>query len=145
MYAEIDIAIMTIQTTIAQIKSALTDTFSTVDLWFDKAPELRSYRPDSGGWTVNEILEHIGLTNHFLLILIGKGSSKALHNSRGLDLKTELQHYTFQWEKLDEIGRHKSFAWVRPEHMEPRGDKTLAEVRVQLKEQVRSCLDTRAF
>jgi hypothetical protein len=136
---------MDIQTTITQIRSALTDAFSAIDVWFDKAPDLRSYRPRSSGWTVNEILEHIGLTNHFLLILIDKGTSKALLNSRGANLEIELQNYAFQWEKLNEIGLHKSFAWVRPEHMEPKGARTSEEVRWQLKEQMRHCgatLDT---
>ncbi len=132
---------MNIQTTIADIKTFLLDTFSSIDTWFEMDVELRNYRPTSGGWTIDEILEHIGLTNHFLLILIDKGANKALENVHKLDLQTELQNHVFHWNKLSEVGLHKSFTWIRPEHMEPTGKKPLAEVRHQLKEQVSRCLN----
>ena len=118
----------------------MVDTFSTIDKWFDKDDNLRHYRPRNGGWTIDEILEHIGLTNHFLLILIDKGTNKALQNIHQLDLTTELEHYSFHWNELKEVGLHKSFPWIRPEHMEPTGSKSLKEVRNQLKEQVTHCL-----
>lgn len=131
---------MTIEPILADVKNALITTFSAIDAWFDKDNNLRTYRPLNGGWTIDEILEHIGLTNHYLLILIEKGANKALSNLLQADLSTELTNYNFQYEKLAEIGQHKSFAWVRPEHMEPTGNKPLAEVRNQLKEQVHQCL-----
>ena len=132
---------MSIQTIIAEIKTSLENTFSTIDTWFDKGPGLLNYRPANGGWTINEILEHIGLTNHFLLILIDKGTNKALQNIHKLDLQTELQNHVFHRDKLIEVGLHKSFTWIRPEHMEPTGKKPLEEVRSQLKEQVARCID----
>lgn len=130
---------MDIRDIIANIKQSLHDTFNEVDTWFDKDFDLRNFRPSNGGWTINEILEHIGLTNHFLLILIRKGTQKSLQNIHGLDLKTELENHVFQFDKLDEVGLHKSFAWIRPEHMEPSGSKPLSEVREQLKNQVVEC------
>ena len=133
--------IMYIQTIISEIKTFLTDTFSSIDTWFDKDRELRCYRPINGGWTVNEILEHIVLTNHFLIILIDKGTNKALQNIHKLDLEAELQNHIFQYDKLTEIGLHKSFAWIRPAHMEPTSNTSLDEVRNQLKEQVNHCLE----
>ena len=132
---------MSIQATIAGIKIFLIDTFLTIDTWFDKDDDMRSYRPADGSWTINEILEHIGLTNHFLLILIDKGTNKALQNIHKLDLQTELQNHVFHWDKLTEIGLHKSFTWIRPGHMEPTSYKPLDEVRNQLKEQVSRCLE----
>lgn len=131
---------MTIELIITDVKNALTTTFSTIDVWFDKDKRLHTYRPLNGGWTIDEILEHVGLTNHYLLILIEKGANKALSNLLQVDLSTELANHNFQYEKLAEIGQHKSFAWIRPEHMEPTGNKPLAEVRHQLKEQVHQCL-----
>jgi hypothetical protein len=138
---------MGIQQLIAEIRALLTDTFSQVDTWFDEPANLRSYVPADQGWSINEVLTHIGLTNHFLLILIEKGVAKATLNTRGLDLATELAHYQFQREKLDAIGVLHSFAWVRPEHMEPRTatlPPPLAAVRQQLHDQVAqalACLD----
>ena len=132
---------MEIREIITEIKDFLNTTFNNIDLWFDKGSELRSYKPKSGGWTIDQILEHIGLTNHFLLILIDKGTNKALANTSKLDINEELKSYTFHKDKLTEIGLHKSFNWIRPEHMEPKAEKSLVQVRQQLKEQVQQCLD----
>ncbi len=132
---------MEIENIISEIKDFLNNTFESIDLWFDKDTEMRSYKPKSGGWTIDQILEHIGLTNHFLLILIDKGTKKALANTSKLDIKEELNNYTFHLDNLTEVGLHKSFNWIRPEHMEPKSEKTLELVRQQLKEQVQQCLD----
>jgi hypothetical protein len=61
---------MTIKATIHSIHQHLTDTFAAVDSWFDQPEDLRNWRPADGGWTINEILEHISLTNFSLLKLI---------------------------------------------------------------------------
>ena len=42
-------------------------------------------------------------------------------------------------DKLDEIGLHKSFPWIRPEHMEPKGEISLPQVRITIKEQLKKC------
>jgi hypothetical protein len=131
---------MNIQSLITEIKVALTTTFESIDTWFDKDAQLCAYRPVNGGWTINEILEHIGLTNHFLLILIDKGTRKALDNAAKQDLQAALKEHVFHYDQLTEVGLHQSFIWIRPEHMEPAG-KPLNEVRVQLKEQVAHCLE----
>lgn len=130
---------MNITNIILEIKNFLNTTFSKIDLWFEKEVEIRSYRPNSGGWTIDQILEHIGLTNHFLLILIDKGTNKALSNASKLDLDEELKNYKFHYDKLTEVGLHQSFNWIRPEHMEPKADKTSEQVRQQLKDQVQQC------
>jgi len=132
---------MDIAPLINEIRQYLVSTFDTIDTWFDKEENLRTYRPANGGWTVNEVLEHIGLTNHFLLILIDKGTTKALQNIHKLNLAEELEHYAFHRDKLDEVGLHLSFTWIRPEHMEPAGTQPLDEVRQLLHAQVDRCLD----
>ncbi|GAB3823866.1 DinB family protein [Hymenobacter jeollabukensis] len=124
---------------IAHIRYVLDDAFARLNEWFDHPEAERKFRPRSGGWTADEVLEHVGLTNHFLLILIDKGAAKALKNQAGLDLATELQSYQFTDPRLDEVGLHKSFEWIRPAHMEPTGQKLLPEVREQLQEQLRHC------
>ena len=72
---------MDISALIANIRTLLQHTFASVDGWFDKPNALRAYLPYNGGWSTDQILEHIGLTNHFLLILIDKGAQKALNKS----------------------------------------------------------------
>ncbi len=132
---------MKIENLIVEIKETLTKTFGQIDLWFDKDQKVREFKPVNNGWTINQILEHIGLTNHFLLILIEKGTNKALQNIAKLNIEKELENYVFHRDKLTEIGLHKSFKWIRPEHMEPKGEKTLNEVRQQLKEQLQQCFE----
>lgn len=124
-----------------EIKQYLTTTFREIDLWFDKEQETRQYKPQDNGWTIDEILEHIALTNYFLLILIDKGTNKALQNVSKLNLEQELKAYNFHRDKLTEVGLHKSFNWARPEHMEPKGERTLTEIRQQLKSQSKQCFE----
>ncbi len=76
--------------------------------------------PADHGWSVDEVLNHIGLTNHYLLILIEKGTTKALANRNGLDLSTAVASYDFPYAQLAAIGTLHAFAWARPDHMEPR-------------------------
>lgn len=124
-----------------EIKEFLNITFQEIDLWFDQEEGLREYQPLKGGWTINQILEHIFLTSHYLLILISKGSKKALKNASGLNLSEELKNYTFHRGKLTEIGIHQSFEWIRPEHMEPKGQNKISDTRNHLKEQLNQCLE----
>lgn len=131
---------MDIHPIIQETRDFVRATFATIDTWFDQDAALRAYRPASGGWTIDEILEHIGLTNHFLLILIDKGTQKALANVGKVDLHEALRQYTFHRDQLTEVGLHQSFDWIRPAHMEPTGAKPLAEVRQQLHDQVQRCM-----
>ncbi len=93
------------------------------------------------GWTVIEILEHIALTSHFLMILIDKGTDKALRNVQNLSLEETLTDYEFDLQKIDQIGIHKSFDWIRPEHMEPTGEKMEWEVKAEMISQINRCLN----
>jgi hypothetical protein len=72
-------------------------------------------------------------------ILIEKGATKALKNLHNLDLATELENYHFAQDKLNQIGQHRTFPWIRPEHMEPKGEKTGAEVAATLRQQLHQC------
>ena len=133
-----------IKEVIDHISDTLQSIFDKVYLWFDKSEKLQTYSPQNNGWSINQILEHIGLTNHFLLILIEKGKKKALKNIHHLDLAPALAQYTFGSKKLDDIGKHLAFDWIRPEHMEPVGAKTLPEIKAQLEQQLQQCLDVLA-
>jgi hypothetical protein len=130
---------MNIEDLISEIEHFLINVQTKVDHWFDKPVDLRRFRPQNQGWTIDEILGHIALTSHFLLIIIEKGAVKALKNVQNKDLQVELQHYDFQRDRLNEIGIYKSFAWIRPAHMEPKGDKSLSEIRLTLKQQLQQC------
>lgn len=86
-------------------------------------------------------LEHIYLTNFYLLILIEKGSKKAMRNYLNLDLNSEIKNYSFDKEKFEEVGEHGTFEWIRPEHMEPKGVLNSTEIRNLIILQYHQCLE----
>lgn len=126
---------------IQHIKTHLKNIFSEVDSWFDADKATIEYAPMSKGWSVHQILEHIYLTNFYLLILIEKGVRKAVRNDKGLDLRFELDNYNFNKATMEKIGEYGAFIWPRPEHMEPKGERELTEIRKLISQQVKQCLD----
>lgn len=131
---------MEIRKYIQKIQIHLIDTHYKILGYFEENEKVKNYRPQNQGWTISEVLEHIALTSHFLLILIDKGSDKALRNIKNLSLEEELQKFHYDLSKLNEIGIHKSFEWLRPEHMEPKSDKTELELKDILILQLNRCL-----
>ena len=67
-----------IQDIINRIKDELIKTFNDLFYWLKSDDQLLDYCPSNHGWTIRQILEHISLTNHFLLILIRKGTIKSI-------------------------------------------------------------------
>lgn len=129
---------MTIYQTIRFIDQELSRTLYDYSEWFDLDSDLLSFRP-AAGWSIEQILEHVTLTNHFLLILIRKGNKKAKELAKKVDLEQIASSYPYNLKELEQIAEHKSFEWIRPEHMEPKGDKSLSEVKTLLEEQINEC------
>ncbi|KAA0126193.1 DinB family protein [Chryseobacterium sp. SN22] len=125
---------------IQEIKTHLQLSFDEVDRWFEKKRRTLDHQPSNGGWTVRQILEHIYLTNFYLLILIEKGAKKALRNYSTPDLAVEIRNYVFDREKFEEVGEYGAFEWIRPEHMEPKGEMELHEIRSLISMQYHQCL-----
>lgn len=119
----------------------LTSTFNEVFVWFDCASDLREYKPANGGWNINEVLEHIVITNHYLLILIRKATIKSVEKAKTENFDNLILKYELDWNKLKAIGEHKSFVWNRPVHMEPTGKLSMEEVSIKLQDQLTECLD----
>ncbi len=130
-----------LQVYIQEIKLHLIKTHAEVLNWFDKADTIKNYQPKNGGWSISEILEHIALTSHFLLILIDKGTSKAIKNVQNRSLEKLITGFNDDLEKLDEIGITQSFEWIRPEHMKPKGVKSELEIKEILINQLNICLN----
>jgi hypothetical protein len=116
-------------------------TFHDVDNWFDVPGSLVNYQPSNGGWTIRQILEHISLTNHYLLILVEKGTAKALEKARKSEFGNMLNDYDLDWDRLKSIGEPGSFEWNRPDHMVPQGHKPIDEIRKTLNDQIRRTVD----
>ena len=132
---------MNLKSYIQAIQIHLIETHRSVIEWFKEDDEVKAYRPNDGGWSISEILEHIALTSHYLLILIDKGSKKALKNINEQSIDELLKSEELNLEKIDRIGMHKSFDWIRPEHMEPTGEKEDQEIIDQLISQLTRCLN----
>jgi hypothetical protein len=128
---------MPFEQTVATVRQAILTTFTEVDGWFDRSEELRQFKPSSGGWSVDQILEHITLTNHFLMLVIRRWTEKALRKAQRGEPIPEGES---DLARLDIIGERGSFQWVRPEHMEPTGQRSSRLVRDRM-QQVEECLD----
>ncbi len=126
---------------ILKIQEHLIETHAAVLGWFNEPEEIKQYRPKSGGWTIIEILEHITLTSHYLLILIEKGAKKALKNIHNLELEEEVENYHFDLSRIDPIGVHQSFDWIRPEHMEPTGEVEEFKIKIVVMGELSRCLN----
>lgn len=109
--------------------------------FFQLDKELLHYRPADGGWTVAEILEHVGLTSYYLLILVDKSANKAIRKASGVDLVQVHKTHEYAPSRLNSIGQHKAFPWARPGHMEPTGTATPEAVMDQLQNQLNRCLN----
>lgn len=130
---------MNVHDAIAEVRDHLSRSHAAVDPWFDKPAALRAFHPTDGGWNIDQVLEHLALTSHFLLKLIEKGRDKALKNTQGRDLEAELAAFRWGSDKLEQIGMSRAFAWIRPEHMEPRGERSLSEIREEIRAQYARC------
>jgi hypothetical protein len=129
-----------IENLINKIEVELKITFSDIFNWFNNEEGLLYYSPINKGWNIKSILEHIYLTNFYLLILIRKGAASALNKSKNTSYEKLLVDYDLDWDKMKAISEHKSFVWNRPEHMEPLGNLTLAVVNEKLLEQMNECI-----
>jgi len=125
---------------ITRIRDELIKTFDDLFSWFKSEEKLLDYPPANGGWTIRQILEHISLTNHFLLILIRKGAMKSIEIATGSSYTDLLVDYDLDWDKLKLIGEHRSFEWNRPIHMEPTNDVLLIDIKAKLNEQMQECV-----
>lgn len=125
----------------SRIKSEISNTFDEVYRWFDMKDELMYRAGNGGGWSIAEVLEHISLTNQYLLILIRKGAIKSLEKATSESYRHLLEGYDMDWARMELIGNPTAFAWHRPDHMVPTGNVSLEDVKNKLRLQEKECLD----
>ncbi len=122
--------------TVQKVHNFLAEMMAEIDVWFEIPEAGRVYKPLDGGWSINEILEHITLTSHYLLIIIRKGREKALKRaSSGVPIPPGESNLTL----LEPIGHPDAFPWIRPEHMEPTRQLSLEEIRARVHTQYQEC------
>ena len=115
------------------IDAWLHGTYEALDAWCRADAALLWFQPGPGCWSGREILEHVHLTNHYLLVLADKiaerverraarGEAWPLHPARVRDLDVILDG-----------------AWPHPEHMSPTGQTGAAEVGAGLRKDLGRC------
>ena len=91
-------------------------------------------RPAPDSWSPSEVLEHVSLTSHYLLLLVQKIAEKVRRRQeRGLTSLFAPPHF----EHLDGFAT-REYAWDCPEHMLPTGKAAPREVRTRLRVQARA-------
>lgn len=128
---------MPYQDTIKQIQQRIQETNRALSLWFGEPDVVRRYYPQSGGWSIDDILEHISLTSFFLLKIIRKHVERALKRAT---TGNPISGDESDLQKLEPVGIRGSTKWIRPDHMEPTGKVDMEDVKVQLEEQFAECL-----
>jgi hypothetical protein len=68
--------------TVVRVRQALSDIFAEVDCWFDRPEDLHRFKPPVGVSCIDQILEHITLTNYFLMLVIRRWTEKAARRAQ---------------------------------------------------------------
>ena len=134
---------MPLEQTLKTLKRELIGTFAVVDEWFDREHPLRCHYPFPGAWNINEVLEHIMLTNHYLLIIIDNGRAKALHKSQSALSRIQFpSDYSLGSKAMLQVADPDAFPWQRPDHHQPTGKIGFLEIRREIRNQLDKCLIT---
>lgn len=128
---------MPYESTIKRIEIELNETFDYLDKFFDLSDETRQLRLNEKEWSISEILEHITLTSHFLMITLKQSLDKVLRRAEDLPIPDD----NTGLDRIVEIGDPDAFDWIRPEHMQPTGQVSNADVRTKMKQQQAECLE----
>lgn len=92
-------------------------------------------RPHADGWTGLEVLEHVALTDHFLLLLADKIADRCRRRlARGLAWPTAPPAFA----QLLPLTR-REFSWTAPGHMVPTGTLSPAACRARLESDGERC------
>jgi hypothetical protein len=133
---------MTFEHILINLRRELIRTFAVMDEWFDKTNSLRRFRPSDKGWSINDVLEHVMLTNHYLLIIVDRGRAGAWKKSEALSTTTVVSDYSLTTPALQELTDPEATAWQCHEHHQPLGKRLPSEIRRELRNHLERCLVT---
>jgi DinB superfamily len=123
----------------AAVAQALTEAKAAVLPWFEHPAPQRAWLPRDERWSIDEILHHITLTNHYLLILIDKAAEKSLKaKARGEQLDWP-SDYALIPPALQDASKLQAFTWHRPDHMDPRLHPASGDVQELFLAQMQRC------
>jgi hypothetical protein len=130
---------MSIESIILKINHELISSFAELDSWFDCDEQILLGEFPEGQWTIAETLEHIMLVNHHLLLLIMNTGSISGKRFPEKNLPGVLQDYILELPEMEYLCSDHPWS-LQDNSLQPRGHKTLAEIRRQLRDQLHSCL-----
>jgi hypothetical protein len=125
---------MSIESIISKINKELIGSFAELDSWFDCDEQFLCEKFSSDQWSVTDTLEHVMLTNHYVLSLMTNRIPAATEK----DPRNTLQHYTLHVSEIEYLTSGR-YPWHSQDHLQPKGI-TPAEIRSQLRDQLYSCL-----
>ena len=116
------------------LAARLARAYEELEACFDLPEERLARRPAPEDWSPAEVLEHVSLTSHYLLVLVAKIADKVRRRqARGLTPRSAPPRF----EHLDAFAS-TDYAWDCPEHMLPTGSAAPREVRTRLRVQARA-------
>jgi hypothetical protein len=125
------------QATYQRVYQHLWESFSALEMLCDRIPPAAwHYQPADGGWSIGKILEHVTLTSHYLLIVIRQGCEKGIKRARSQPIEDNESDLDI----LSGIGHPDAFEWLRPDHMEPGGQKNREEIAITHNQHFVTCL-----
>ncbi len=120
------------------VYDTITEAANRLDGWFSIREDILNMKPLDGSWSIAENLEHVSLTNHYLLIIIDRHLQKAIDKSTSLDLE---QSGHIRFNEIEEIRDRNKFEWKNPKHMTPTGGLPLHDVQEKLQNQFAQCCE----
>ena len=120
---------------INKIRIETTSAFSQVFDVFNIREDVLYYQPTNGGWSINQVLEHLLLANYFLLRIVNKQAERAILLS---DVVTtdETKGYRLDIDRLKRMELTGSYIWVPQQYTDPSGEIPLLQLKMALHDQL---------
>lgn len=121
------------------LRDSIEAVFGTVDQYFELPENVLVHRLNDSSWSIREVLEHIALANHYLMLTLSKHQDKADRRAKN---SQEVEMSQIDWEHMRLIGQRGSFVWPHPEHMTPSGKVDSGEVQARIADQKNRLLES---
>jgi hypothetical protein len=120
---------------VAEIRRRLRETFAALERWTCSSARELGRSPGPGRWSLHEILEHVTLANHYLLLLIEKIRARC---RRRIASGASWPASPPRTEHLRAIAEERT-PWPHPAHMQPRAGLAPELIRERLRAALARC------
>lgn len=126
---------------IATTRTELISAFNRMLDVFAIREDVLYYQPSNGGWNIYQVLEHVALANHFLLLIVNKQAERAVQLANMVNKRNNTQPYVLDRNKLNRMELTGSYIWVPQRYTEPAGDMPLLQIKMTLHDQLNQVLE----